>query len=238
MNFNLKGKKALVTGGSKGIGKALVTDLIENGAEVYYFSRTQGEGIAEGHWIECDLTRKESIEEALEHLFEQVENLDILVNNAGITRDGLLMRMSDEAWGEVLEVNLTAVFRICRRVSRLMANRRQGTIVNISSIVGVTGNGGQTNYSASKAGLIGFSKSLAKELASRHVRVNVVAPGFIETEMTEALPLSVKEDIFKQIPLGRLGAAHEVSSAILFLCSQASSYITGEVLAVTGGLGM
>lgn len=235
MYNDLRGKRALVTGGSRGIGEAIVDDLLKAGVEVWYFSRTEGR---QGHWIECDLGSRDAIDHALEVFFEATKEVDILVNNGGITRDNLLMRLSDEGWDEVLEVNLTAAFRICRRVSRVMASQRRGVIVNISSVVGINGNGGQTNYSASKAGLIGFSKSLAKEVAGRNVRVNVIAPGFIETEMTQVLSEGVKGEILGQIPLKRMGRAPEVSQPLLFLCSDGASYITGEVLTVAGGLGM
>ncbi len=235
MYRDLQGKRALVTGGSRGIGEAIVEDLLKAGVDVWYFSRTPG---VQGKWIECDLGSRESIDKGLETFLEEAKAVDILVNNGGITRDALLMRLSDEAWDEVLEVNLTAAFRICRKVSRIMANQRRGVIINISSVVGISGNGGQTNYSASKAGLIGFSKSLAKEVAGRNVRVNVIAPGFIETEMTALLPEGVQADILRQIPLKRMGRVHEVSQALLFLASESASYITGEVLTIAGGLGM
>ncbi len=235
MYRDLQGKRALVTGGSRGIGEAIVADLLDAGVDVWYFSRTPG---VRGKWIECDLGSRESIDKALETFLEEDKEVDILVNNGGITRDALLMRLSDEAWDEVLEVNLTAAFRICRKVSRLMANQRHGVIINISSVVGISGNGGQTNYSASKAGLIGFSKSLAKEMAGRNVRVNVIAPGFIETEMTASLSQGIQADIVGQIPLKRMGRAHEVSQALLFLASESASYITGEVLTIAGGLAM
>lgn len=235
MYRDLQGKRALVTGGSRGIGEAIVEDLLKAGVDVWYFSRTPG---VQGKWIECDLGSRESIDKGLETFLEEAKGVDILVNNGGITRDALLMRLSDEAWDEVLEVNLTAAFRICRKVSRIMANQRRGVIINISSVVGISGNGGQTNYSASKAGLIGFSKSLAKEVAGRNVRVNVIAPGFIETEMTALLPEGVQADILRQIPLKRMGRVHEVSQALLFLASESGSYITGEVLTIAGGLGM
>jgi len=233
-------KTALVTGGSRGIGREIVLALLKEGFEVWYLSRSQGAEISSDriHWVACDMGKAESVEKALDAVLEATKRIDVLVNNAGITRDGLIMRMSDEAWEEVLRVNLTAAFLMCRRVSRVMASQRAGVIVNMSSVVGITGNGGQTNYAASKAGLIGFSKSLARELAGRSVRVNVVAPGFIETEMTEVLPSAVKESLKSQIPLGRMGSATEVAQAVAFLCSDAASYITGQVLAIDGGMAM
>ena len=178
------------------------------------------------------------MEQALDTVLAKTKRVDILVNNAGITRDGLIMRMKDEAWEEVLRVNLTGAFLTCRKLSRVMASQRSGSIVNISSVVGIMGNGGQTNYAASKAGLIGFSKSLARELSGRSVRVNVVAPGFIETDMTGVLPDAVKDSLKTQIPLGRIGTAREVADAVAFFTSDASSYITGQVLAIDGGMAM
>jgi 3-oxoacyl-[acyl-carrier protein] reductase len=190
------------------------------------------------HWVGCDMGDAESVEQALDTVLAQTKRVDILVNNAGITRDGLIMRMKDEAWEEVLRVNLTGAFLTCRKLSRVMASQRSGSIVNISSVVGIMGNGGQTNYAASKAGLIGFSKSLARELSGRSVRVNVVAPGFIETDMTGVLPDAVKDSLKTQIPLGRIGTAREVADAVAFFTSEASSYITGQVLAIDGGMAM
>lgn len=240
MNRDKINKTALVTGGSRGIGREIVLALLRENIEVWYLSRSQGEEIPSSlvHWVACDIGDAESVEKALETVLEETKRIDILVNNAGITRDGLLMRMRNEAWDEVLRVNLTAVFLICRRISRIMASQRSGAIVNISSVVGIIGNGGQTNYAASKAGLIGFSKSLARELSSRSIRVNVVAPGFIETEMTDVLTPAVKEQLKTQIPLGRIGSAAEVAEAVVFFCSEAASYITGQVLAIDGGMAM
>ena len=232
-------KHALVTGGSRGIGLAIVENLSSLGYEIWYLSRSkasiEGEHL---HHIECDISDRASVETALETVVKEAKYIDVLVNNAGITRDGLIMRMKDEAWDEVLAVNLTSVFLTCRRIGRVMASQRQGAIINISSVVGIMGNGGQTNYAASKAGIIGFSKSLARELASRSVRVNVVAPGFIETSMTDSLSESLKEQIATQIPLGRMGAAEEVAQAVAFLASENARYITGQVLAVDGGMAM
>lgn len=242
-------KTAIVTGGSKGIGLEIVLALLKEDIKVYYLSRSQGlskEKLCElaqvepymVHWIKCDLSKTSELEAALDSILEQEPKIDILINNAGVTKDGLIMRMKDEQWDEVLQVNLTSAFVSCRKIARQMASNRSGVIINISSVVGITGNGGQTNYSASKAGLIGFSKSLAKELASRSIRVNVVAPGFIETDMTAALPENIKEKINQQIPLARLGEAKEVANVVAFLCSDLASYVTGEVIKVDGGMVM
>ncbi len=242
-------KKAIVTGGSRGIGKEIVLELLRNDFEVWYLSRTAGLSEKElceiaqvplnsVHHIACDMSDTENIEKALDTILKQTERVDVLINNVGITRDGLIMRMSDDSWDAVMQVNLKSSFVTTRKIGRIMAKQRSGSIVNISSVVGIMGNAGQTNYAASKAGLIGFSKSLARELASRNINVNVVAPGFIDTEMTSVLPESIKENLTKQIPLGRLGNASEVAKTVLFLCQQDSSYITGQVIAVDGGMAM
>ncbi|ADK81414.1 3-oxoacyl-[acyl-carrier-protein] reductase [Sediminispirochaeta smaragdinae] len=241
MNKNqgiLKGKTAIVTGASRGIGAAIVESFLAEGAVVYGFSRSKAEFQGDFHWIEVDVGDAESIEQGLEKVFEAVGTPDLLVNNAGITRDGLVFRMKESDWEDVLRINLTSAFRISKGVALRMAKARSGAIVNISSVVGITGNGGQTNYAASKAGLIGFSKSLARELASRGVRVNVVAPGFVDTSMTESLNDKVKEELAGKIPLGRTAKPEEVAEAVLFLASDHSSYITGQVLAVDGGMTM
>lgn len=242
-------RHALVTGGSRGIGKKIVLQLLRNDMRVWYLSRSEGTSAAElcaeaqvptdrVTWVSCDMGNAASVEQALATVMKQSEYIDVLVNNAGITRDGLIMRMKDEAWDDVLRVNLTGAFLTCRTIGRHMASRRTGSIVNISSVVGMMGNAGQTNYAASKAGLIGFSKSLARELSGRSVRVNVVAPGFIDTDMTEVLPEAVKQSLQTQIPLGRIGSAEEVAAAVSFFCSDQASYITGQVLAVDGGMAM
>lgn len=241
-------KNALVTGGSRGIGMAIVDQLLSEGCNVWYLSRSEGESASLNEkatslgstltWVACDMADRASVQAAVESVIQDAKSIDILVNNAGITRDGLIMRMKDEAWDEVLAVNLTGAFLTCRRIGRLMAGQRRGSIINISSVVGIMGNGGQSNYAASKAGLIGFSKSLARELSSRNVRVNVVAPGFIQTAMTDVLPEALKENLNTQIPLARIGEAQEVAHAVAFLASEKASYITGQVLAVDGGMAM
>lgn len=234
----LAGKTAVVSGASRGIGAAICRAFLREGASVYGVSRSEASFEGDFHWIQSDIGDGESIEGLLAKLSDAKVSIDILVNNAGITRDGLVFRMKDEAWEDVLRVNLTSAFKICRGIARQMAKARAGSIINISSVVGISGNGGQCNYAASKAGLIGFSKSLAKEVASRGVRVNVIAPGFVETSMTDALNNSVRDKISESIPLGRIAAPEEVAEAVLFLASDRASYISGQVLAVDGGMTM
>jgi len=237
---SLEGKTALVTGASKGIGKAIATELAAAGATVvvgYRSGKDEAEALASdlgGAAIQADVS---SAEEA-KRLVEEAGDLDILVNNAGLTRDGLLARMSDDDWQTVIDTNLASVFYTCRAVTRPMMKKRAGAIVNISSIVGVHGNWGQTNYAASKAGIIGFTKSLAKELGSRNVRANVVAPGYVKTQLTDVLPEEATEAMLQQTPLGRLGEPEDVARVVRFLASDESSFVTGEVVLVDGGLGM
>jgi 3-oxoacyl-[acyl-carrier protein] reductase len=249
MDNENKTRHALVTGGSRGIGMAIVKALLLDGCDVWYLSRSEGETLASLtpvatelgktlSWVACDMGDRQGVEVALDTVIKEAVTIDVLVNNAGITRDGLLMRMKDQAWDDVIAVNLTSSFLTCRKIGRLMASQRKGSIVNTSSVVGIMGNGGQTNYAASKAGLIGFSKSLARELSLRNVRVNVVAPGFIETAMTDSLSDSLKDTLKTQIPLGRIGSAGEIAEAVAFLASDKASYITGQVLAVDGGMAM
>jgi len=236
----LGGKTALVTGGSRGIGRAIAAELAHAGASVvvgYRSGAEEAEAVAAeigGRAVEADVSDADEAR----RLVEEAGDLDILVNNAGITRDGLLMRMPDDDWHAVLETNLGGVFHTCRAASRGMLKRRSGSIVNISSVVGVHGNPGQTNYAAAKAGIIGFTKSLARELGNRGVRANVVAPGYISTRLTEELPEELKELMLQNTPLGRFGAPEDVAGAVRFLCSDEASFITGEVLLVDGGLGM
>lgn len=245
----LEGKKALVTGGSRGIGREIVLAFLRNGAGVYYIDLNPGESQEEYQALakemgvqaiykEGNVADEQTITATTEEILSESGGIDILVNNAGITRDGLIFRMSAEDWNSVLSINLTSAFYLSKAVSRAMIKQRSGSIVNVASIVGVIGNAGQTNYSASKAGLIGFTKSLAREVAGRNVRVNAVAPGFIKTKMTEKLNEEQRQALRDQIPMSRIGEPEEVAKAIVFLCSDLASYITGQVLQVTGGMGM
>jgi 3-oxoacyl-[acyl-carrier protein] reductase len=237
---SLEGKTALVTGASKGLGKAIATELAAAGAKVvvgYRSGKDEAEALAGeigGRAVQADVS---DVDEA-KRLVEEAGDVDILVNNAGLTRDGLLARMSDDDWRTVIDTNLASVFYTCRAVTRPMMKKRAGAIVNISSVVGVHGNWGQTNYAASKAGIIGFTKSLARELGSRNIRANVVAPGYVKTQLTDVLPEEATGAMLENTPLGRLGDPEDVAGAVRFLCSDAASFITGEVLLVDGGLGM
>jgi 3-oxoacyl-[acyl-carrier protein] reductase len=237
---SLEGKTALVTGGSRGIGRAIAAELARAGAQVvvgYNSGAAEAEEVAAevgGRAIQADV----SSAEAAARLVEDAGDLDILVNNAGVTRDGLLARMPDEDWREVIDTNLSSVFYTCRAAARPMMKKRAGAIVNLSSIVGLHGNFGQTNYGAAKAGIIGFTKSLARELGSRNVRANVVAPGYVKTRLTDAIPEEGRALMLANTPLGRLGDPEDVAGAVRFLCSDEAAFITGEVLLVDGGLGM
>ena len=237
---SLDGKTALVTGASRGIGRAIAVELANAGASVvvgYRTGREEGEALAQeigGRAVQADV----SLPEEAARLVEEAGDLDILVNNAGLTRDGVLARMSDYDWRAVLETNLSSVFYTCRAVTRGMMKRRAGAIVNVSSIVGVHGNWGQANYAASKAGIIGFTKSLAQELGSRGVRANVVAPGYVKTQLTDVIPQEARAKMLDLTPLGRLGEPENVAGAVRFLCSDEATFITGVVLLVDGGLGM
>lgn len=243
-------KVALVTRTSRGIGRAICLSLAKQNMSVVACARTReklDEVVAEAKGLELpgaiaarvfDVTDRQSVDPLVESVVEQHGRLDVLVNNAGITRDGLLMSMDDEQFEEVLTTNLRSVFWLTRAVARVMVRQRYGRIVNIGSISGIMGNAGQTNYAASKAALIGFSKSLAKELGKRKITCNVVAPGFIETDMTAALPEKVTDSVKPMVPLSRFGTAHEVAEAVAFLASDAASYITGHVLIIDGGLHM
>ena len=237
---SLAGKTALVTGGSRGIGRAIAEELARAGASVIIGYRSGADEAAEvaaaigGRAIQADVSDAASAAK----LVEEAGDLDVLVNNAGLTRDTLLMRMSDDDWHTVIETNLSGTFFTCRAVARGMMKRKGGSIVNVSSIVGIHGNAGQTNYSASKAGIIGFSKSMAREVGSRGVRVNVVAPGYVQTRLTDAIPEELQQGMLAQTPLARFGTPEDITGAVRFLASDASSFVTGAVLVVDGGLGM
>jgi len=236
----LDGKLALVTGASRGIGRAIAEELARAGASVvvgYRSGKDEAEELAAAigaRAIQADVSDPAEAR----RLVDEAGDVDILVNNAGLTRDGLLARMSDDDWRTVIETNLSSVFYTCRAVTRPMMKKRGGSIVNISSIVGVHGNWGQTNYGASKAGIIGFTKSLARELGSRNIRANVVAPGYVKTALTEVLPDEATAAMVQQTPLGRVADPEEIAGAVRFLASDQASFITGEVLLVDGGLGM
>lgn len=245
MMFSLQDKVALVTGASRGIGRAIAEQLAVQGAFVIGTATSEkgaasiGEYLGEnGQGMVLNVTDMDSVTELVKSVQTNHGGIDILVNNAGITKDNLLMRMKDDEWNDVLDTNLTSVFRTSKAVMRGMMKKRDGRIINIGSVVGTTGNPGQANYCAAKAGLIGFTKSLAKEIAARGVTVNAVAPGFIDTDMTQALTDEQKESIFSSIPAARLGQPEEIAAAVVFLASPAAAYITGETIHVNGGMSM
>ena len=238
-------KVAFITGGSRGIGKEVALKFADNGYNIvinYVSDNTDVQKLKEEFTqkgvesliIKADVTNSKQIENLVKEVIEKFGKIDVLVNNAGITKDNLLMRMSEEEFDKVINVNLKGTFIVTKAVIKYMMKKRSGSIINLSSVVGVAGNAGQANYSASKAGIIGFTKSVAKELASRNIRANAVAPGFIETDMTAVLSDAVKENIHNQIPLKRMGSAKEVANLIYFLGSDESSYITGQVINIDG----
>lgn len=242
-------KVALVTGATRGIGKAIALELADNGYDIVLNYRNANDELKqtqkeiEEKNVNCflvygDISKFEDCENIAKQAIEEFGRIDVLVNNAGITRDGLIMRMKKEDFESVIDTNLTGTFNMTRNVVPFMIKQKNGRIINLSSVVGITGNAGQTNYSASKAGVIGFTKSLAKEVASRNILVNAIAPGFIETDMTKVLSDNVKEAILNQIPLKRMGEAKEVAKLVKFLVSDDSKYITGQVINVDGGMVM
>ena len=243
--FDLTGRKALVTGASGGIGEAIARQLHGQGATVgLHGTRVERlEALAADlgdrvMMFPADLSDRDAVSALGKKAEEQHEGVDILVNNAGITKDGLFVRMSDDAWDQVLEVNLTAVFRLTRELAHPMMKRRNGRIINITSVVGVAGNPGQANYCAAKAGMIGLTKSLAREFAARSVTVNAIAPGFIDTDMTSSLDERIKEVALSQVPLKRFGKVEDIAEMASFLCSEKASYVTGQVFTVDGGMVM
>lgn len=249
MAFDLTGKNVLVTGGSRGIGRCIATSFAAAGARVaftYRSSTEEAESLkaeleasgAEVIVFKSDAADVQAAEQVVSDVVQSWGTIDVLVNNAGVTKDGLMLRMGEEDWDFVIGTNLKSVFGFCKAVYRPMMKQRAGKIVNLSSVVGIVGNPGQTNYAASKAGIIGFSKSLAKELGSRGINVNVVAPGYVETEMTAALPDAAKAAMLDAVVLGRAASPENVADAVLFLSSPAADYITGHVLHVDGGLAM
>lgn len=245
-NGNLKGEIALVTGASRGIGRAIAEELAAQGATVIGTATSDSGAAAIGEYLAAqggrgmllNVTDAESVKTVVKAIETEVGAISILVNNAGITRDNLLMMMKDEQWDDIMQTNLTSVFRLSKAVVRPMMKARKGRIINIASVVGLTGNPGQTNYAAAKAGIMGFSKSLAREIGSRNITVNTVAPGFIDTDMTRALPEEQREALIRQIPLGRLGQASDIAQAVAFLASPQAAYITGETINVNGGMYM
>lgn len=246
LRVDLSGQSAIVTGASQGLGRSIALRLADNGVKVACVARNvekltetmttilESGGTADA--IACDVKNRQSVDEVVDHVSEKWERVDILVNNAGITRDTLLPRMSDNEWDDVIETNLRGTFLFARAASRLMMRARYGRIINIASVSGIIGNPGQTNYSASKAGIIGLTRSLSRELAGRNVTINAIAPGFIESEMTAALGPAVLEEVTKRIPSKRLGRPEEVADAVVYLSSVAAGYVTGQTLVIDGGM--
>lgn len=247
--MQLKGKTAVVTGGSRGIGRAIALQLAQNGANVVvnYTARQDAalEAVKEieaagvsGMAVKADVSKGEEVENLVNEVLKKFGSIDILVNNAGIARDNLIIRMSEQEFDEVISTNLKGAFICTKAVSKVMIKQKSGKIINISSVVGVIGNAGQSNYAAAKAGIIGFTKSMAKELAKRNINVNAVAPGFIQTDMTSSLPEKVKEEFLRNIPLMRAGKPEDIAKTVLFLASEYSDYITGQVIHIDGGMVM
>jgi 3-oxoacyl-[acyl-carrier protein] reductase len=243
----LKDKKAVITGGSRGIGLCIVEKFLKEGASVYFMDlmpcetmdklkALANENNADVIYKKCDVSNEDEVNNVIKEILTESGGIDILVNNAGITRDGLIFRMPVENWKSVLDINLTSAFLVSKAMAMPMMKRKSGSIINMASIVGIGGNAGQTNYSASKAGLIGFTKSLAKEMAGRRVRVNAVAPGYIDTEMTQKVSEEARSAMLQYIPMGRMGTTDEVAKIVLFLASDLSSYVTGRVIQVDGGM--
>ena len=244
--FKLKNKVAIVTGASRGIGRSVAQEISKSGAHVVCVSRSEddllkiskklnNEGFSSSSFV-CDVSNSNDFKKLIDDTVSKFNQVDILVNNAGITKDNLIMRMSESDWNTVIDVNLKGVFNGIKAVSRQMMKQKQGRIINISSIVGLIGNPGQANYAASKAGVIGLGKAVSKELASRNITVNTIAPGYIETDMVEDIQETVKDNLFKQIPLGRIGKPSDIATAVLYLASDEAGYITGQTLTIDGGM--
>jgi len=247
--MRLKDRVAIITGGARGIGKKISQAFLEEGAFVYIFDVNEEEGARtvdefqsaydnKVNFFKVDITDEKGVEQSIKKIIEAKGRIDILVNNAGITRDNLILRMSLKDWKKVIDINLTGAFICSKHTVKYMVKNRSGKIINISSIVGVHGNAGQSNYSSAKAGIIGLTKTLARELAGRNILVNAIAPGYIETEMTEKLSDKIKEKLMEQIPAGRLGSVDDVAKTALFLASDDSNYITGTVINLDGGMGI
>ena len=245
----LKDKNIIVTGATRGIGKEIALTLAQNGANIAINYRNYNEEVeelinsikefgVEAIAVKCDVSKSDEVDNFISEVKNHFSSIDVLVNNAGITKDGLLLRMKDEDFNSVLDVNLKGTFNTTKSISPIMIKQKHGKIINISSVVGIVGNAGQCNYAASKAGVIGFSKSVARELASRNINVNIVAPGYIDTDMTKSLPDKVKDEILKSIPMKKMGNPKEVANLVLFLSSGLSDYITGQVINVDGGMVM
>ena len=245
----LKDKNIIVTGATRGIGKEIALTLAQNGANFAINYRNYNEEVeelinsikefgVEAIAVKCDVSKSDEVDNFISEVKNHFSSIDVLVNNAGITKDGLLLRMKDEDFNSVLDVNLKGTFNTTKSISPIMIKQKHGKIINISSVVGIVGNAGQCNYAASKAGVIGFSKSVARELASRNINVNIVAPGYIDTDMTKSLPDKVKDEILKSIPMKKMGNPKEVANLVLFLSSSLSDYITGQVINVDGGMVM
>ena len=246
MNFNLKNKVVIITGASRGIGKSIAKGFFDNNCKVALISRNKKDLIdtkniigAKSNNIQlfpCDISNFSDVQNVIDKVIKYYGNIDILINNAGITKDNLILRMKEEDWDTVVDVNLKGCFNTVKAVVKQMIRNKKGSIINISSVIGLIGNAGQTNYAASKAGIFGLTKSLAKELGSRNITVNAIAPGYVQTSMTEKLSTNIKNDLYKNIPLKRLGSAEDIANLVLFLSSEKASYITGQIMNVDGGM--
>ena len=246
MDLNLKNKVVIITGASRGIGKSIAKGFFDNNCKVALISRNKKDLIdtknvigAKSNNIQlfpCDISNFSDVQNMIDKVIKYYGNIDILINNAGITKDNLILRMKEEDWDTVIDVNLKGCFNTVKAVVKQMIRNKKGSIINISSVIGLIGNAGQTNYASSKAGIFGLTKSLAKELGSRNITVNAIAPGYVETSMTEKLSTNIKNDLYKNIPLKRLGSVEDIANLVLFLSSEKASYITGQIMNVDGGM--